>query len=390
MRKLLLAPLVLFTIAGASLAQDDAPAAKAPGGTLKAARVTEMRFEIKNFQGEWKLKSIVAPGATVKAGDVLAELDSAEFGDAMTRASEDLQAAELGYKAAQEADEQHKRTFPLQLARAKRDMERSADALDYFIKTDRANRVRDAELGLESFRNNVEDQEEELRQLEILYKGNDLAKESQDIVLNRSKRRLAQSRERLAMAEARHKRWVDIELPRTLEDLTAGAEMAKIEYERLSRAEKAGNGELAMRLVRAERALKDAHKRRAELAAEKDAFKLTAAYDGIVLVGGMQGNDGVSAGIKAGDKLNRGQVVVTLLDTSKLLLNVDVPLAKRADYAVGKEHTVSCADLGAQATGKVVARAVIANGGRLTVQLEVDNKAGNLMAGANATVGSAE
>lgn len=390
MRKLLLAPLFLFAIAGASLAQDDAPAGKAAGGTLKPARVSELRFELKSFQGELKLKSIVAPGTVVKAGTVLAECEAADYADALVRAKEELMAAEVGHKAALEADEQHKRSFPMQLAKAKRDMDRAVDALDYFVKVDRANRVRDGELGLESFRANVEDQQEEMNQLERLYKGNDLAKESQDIVLNRSKRRLSQSKERLAMAEARHIRWINIEMPRQLEDMTAAAEFAKAEHERLARADKSGHGELAMRLIRAERGLKDAQKRVADLEADSNALKLVAAFDGVALVGGMQGNDGVTASLRVGDKVNRAAPVVTLIDTSKLLLNVEVKLTRRGDYPVGKDVTVNCADLGAEAPAKVIGRGAVANGGRITIQLEVDNKSGNLMAGANATIGSAE
>ncbi|MBX3474095.1 MAG: HlyD family efflux transporter periplasmic adaptor subunit [Planctomycetes bacterium] len=377
--RLPLAATLLVCLASATLAQEGGD--DTLSGRLEALKTTEHKAEFKNFGGELRLKSIAAPGKAVKAGDVLAQLESAEFDRWLARARENAALAELGLSAATDAADQYAVNLPLQLQKAQRDFDRATEALDFFRRKDRQNRIRNSEMQIEGSENSIADQEEELRQLETLYKGNDLAKESQDIVLNRSKRRLKQSKERHEMSKESHKRFVELDIPRIEQDMVAAVESTRNELERLKRLQEKGNIEVQNRLVRARQGAEDARRALADLEADAEAFTIKAAHGGLVMVGGQGGNNSVSAALKAGDKLARGQAVATVVDTSRMVVTVSVPLSQRSTYAVGAAVSVRHGP-DTVGTGTVTAAGFLVDAkGRFSVTAEFANNEGKMLPG---------
>lgn len=377
--RLPLAVALLACVAGTSLAQEGGDDAYT--GRLEAVRATELKAELKNYGGELRLKMIAAPGTLVKAGDVVAQLDATEFERWLARARENAQLAELALSAANDAAEQYAVGLPLQLQKAQRDFDRASEGLDFFRKKDRQNRIRMSEMGLEGTENSIADQEEELRQLEALYKGNDLAKESQDIVLNRSKRRLKQSKERFEMQKEAHKRFVELEIPRTEQDMVAAVEASRNELERLKRLQEKGNIEVTSRLVRSRQGAEDARKALADLEADAESFVLKAPHAGLVMIGGLGGNNSVSMGLKAGDRVARGQALVSVVDLTRLSVTFGVPVASRAKAVPGASVEVrGPEDLAV--TGRVTGAGFVVDAkGRINAVAEVDNADGKLLPG---------
>lgn len=382
--RLPLAAALIACVAGASLAQEGGDDSFT--GRLEAAVSTELKVDLKNYNGDLRLKMVVAPGTKVNAGDVVAQLDATDFDRWLARARENAALADQALTAAQDGNDQYNVALPLQLQKAQRDFDRATESLDFFRKKDRQNRIRNSEMGIESFENNIEDQEEELRQLEALYKGNDLAKESQDIVLNRSKRRLKQSKERFEMTKESHKRFVELEIPRIEQDMVAAVDGTRNELERLKRLQEKGNFEVNNRLVRSRQGLEDARKALADLESDVGAFTLKAPHAGLVLVGGLGGNNSVSAGLKAGDRVARGQAVATVVDTSKLMVTFNVPVAQYDRATVGSTVEIK---YGAAVTaqGRITARGFIVDAkGRVSATAEIANAEGKLLVGTKVEV----
>ena len=201
MRNVATSLLLLLLAGGAVLAQD---ANEQPlSGRVQPVQVTELRVDLEGYGGELKLKTLLAPGMAVKKGDVVAELEAPDYKDALDRARENVTLSEMTAKQLEDSLNYAEESYKQQLERAQRNADRAAQDYDYFVNKQRKETIRNSELGLESAENNITDQEEELKQLESLYKGNDLAKESQDIVLNRSKRRLKVSKERYGQEDGR-------------------------------------------------------------------------------------------------------------------------------------------------------------------------------------------
>ena len=381
MRKLSVAILLSLIVSGFALAQD-AGDSEALSGRLQPAQATELKVDLKGYNGELTLKMVLAPGMAVKKGDVVAELEAPDYADALARTKENVELSEVSVQTLTDAVSYAEQSYKLQLERTQRNATRTAEDLDYFLNQQKKDSIRNGELNLESYQNNIKDQEEELAQLTELYKGNDLAKESQDIVLNRSKRRLDNTKERYEMAKENHQRMVQVDLVRREEDLRAAKAAAALELARITSTAESSNADIKAKLTRTQRGLSDARKALADLEADKDRFKLTAPHDGVVAVGGWNGNDGANVSLKVGDKVGRGSTIATIVDTTRMLLSVSVKVESRAKFQPGAGVKITAKEGEGSAKGVVMAIGfVVKKGGLVTALIEVDNSGGSLLVG---------
>jgi multidrug resistance efflux pump len=381
MRNLAIAVALSLTVAGLTLAQEERET-EALSGRLQPAQATELKLDLKAYGGEMTLKLLVAPGMSVKKGDIVAEVDAPDYEDTLARARENVVLNEMGVQAMQDAVANNEKSSKLQLEGAERNAKRTQEDLDHWFNRQRKDTIRDSELNLESFEFNIQDQEEELAQLEKLYQGNDLAKESQDIVLNRSKRRLKSSKERFEMAKDNHKRYVEVSIPRRDEDVRNSKAWADNELTRLKQEQTRGNLDLKSKLIRAERGLSDAKKYLADLEADKARFKLAAPHDGLVAAGAWGGNDGASQPVKIGDKVARGATLATVVNVSKLTVSVNVKVESRGKFAAGANVKVTVSEGTETASGKVTSIGFVVNrSGMVTALVDVDNAGSKLLPG---------
>ncbi|MCB9935706.1 MAG: HlyD family efflux transporter periplasmic adaptor subunit [Planctomycetes bacterium] len=385
MRKLAPALFLLLTFSSLAIAQEERGEAEALSGRLQPAQATELKLELKAYGGELTLKSMLAPGMTVKRGEVVAEVSAPEYEDAVMRARENVRLSEMALQLMQEAANSAQESYKLQLERTQRAAQRAEQDLEYFLKVQKQQTIRNSELGLESFDNNIKDQEEELAQLEKLYQGNDLAKESQDIVLNRSRRRLANSKERYEMVKEEHKRLLEVGIVRREEDLRAARDSAAFELARVSSSVTRDNVDLQSKLIRSQRGLEDARKALADLEADAGRFKLLAPHDGAVAAGAWNNNDGASQAVRVGDKLGRGAVLATVVDTGKLTVNVNVQPGSRDKFKAGTQVNVKAGETSAPGVVKAIGF-VVNKAGMVTAVIEVDNSAGALLPGQKVNV----
>ena len=382
MRKLASALVLLLVVSGLAVAQEGRGESEPLSGRLQPAQATELKLELEGYGGELRLKSLLAPGMSVKQGDTVAEFEAVEYAEALERAQENVDLSRAGVAHLQAALDHSNESFKLQHERAKRGAERTQQDLDHFLQRGKAESIRNSEMGIESREHSIQDQEEELAQLEKLYKGNDLAKESQDIVLNRSKRRLKQAKERYEMAKKDHDRHVNVILKRREQDLTAERDQAKLELQRLDGIAARGNTDLEGKLTRAKRGLSDAEKALAKLEGDKDRLKIVAPHDGTVAVGAWSGNDGASNPYKVGDEIKNRTTIATVVDVTKLHVDVNVRLDSRAKFQPGQAVKVNADEGGATASGKVTALGFVVNrSGMVTATIEVDNAEGTLLSG---------
>jgi len=66
-------------------------------GTFVPANATEVKLGLESFQGALELVDVVAHGAQVREGDVLARFDTKAIDDAVTAAERDLRSTEICY-----------------------------------------------------------------------------------------------------------------------------------------------------------------------------------------------------------------------------------------------------------------------------------------------------
>jgi biotin carboxyl carrier protein len=388
-----LARFALFAVCAAALlcagvfhTAQDAPAqpvdTETRSATAAAARITHLNLEYKGYNGELRVKTVVAPGVVVQAGEVVAVVEAPDYAEELQAAQANAQAVRSRVAMLDFSLKWDARYKAVREQRAKLNHEAAKSALEHFLASGKKDRITWAELSVQYNIDSIEDQEDELRQLEALYKGNDLAKESQDIVLKRAKRRLEQSRTRLKLAQTDFDRITKKELPQEELNLQNSAENAQLDYESTQERAKQGITELFSALVYARQELEGAEKRLNRLLDGKALVEIKAPHAGLVLHGGDAGVDGVTATLAAGQKVGNGQHVATVVDTSTLRITVGIdPAAVRIAKMQRNTAKVEVAAMGISLEARVVSISPVVRDEKVNIVLEVTPKDSGLMHG---------
>jgi len=171
----------------------------------------------------FEIRKIAAHGSRVAAGEVLVEFDT----EALDRKIEDgrkaLDSATLAFAQAENDLKSLKDNAPIKFDAAKRAARNSADDLAYFTQTSRKAQEEGAAQKLKRSKEQLANAKEELRQLEKMYKADDLVEETEEIILVRQRDAVAAAEFGLRMAEMDNKRTLDTTLPHLAEDYDAAA-----------------------------------------------------------------------------------------------------------------------------------------------------------------------
>lgn len=302
-------------------------------GTLVAERPLAVKVRPEAYAGRMVLAERAAAGGAVRRGDLLARLDS-DIGWSIREAELTLAEAKDAQAAALSEEKLGAARAALARADGERAVTRAKEALEYFDARGGKDLLRRAELGLAFYEHNVADQEEELKQLEKMYKSEELTSDTAEVVVMRARRSLAQARAtvELEREEARVTREVDH--PRRRQDLEAALKSAQQSQAELI-ARQAGEAAVWKRAVeKAALGLEKAERGLARLRQDEAAFTMRAPHDGFVLVKAGEGADP-----EAGDTVSPGQTLLTLVAPGTLVARVEAPESVALD-AAGRKATV--------------------------------------------------
>jgi hypothetical protein len=110
-------------------------------------------------------------------------------------------AAERKVVRARQEAEQSERDQAFAIERSRHELDDARKAVQHFEGFERPNRLAKAELELKDANDYLTEQDEEMRQLELLYEKDDLGDKTKEIVLARGRRRHGRAQERLEMAK---------------------------------------------------------------------------------------------------------------------------------------------------------------------------------------------
>lgn len=115
--------------------------------------------------------------------------------------------------------EQQQVDSALAIAKAKLDLALATKARDHYVNVEMPAKRARAELDLTQMKDNLTDQEEELTQLELMYKGDDLGDKTKEIVIARTKRRLERVKASVALQTKDLDDLVNVQQPEQKEKL---------------------------------------------------------------------------------------------------------------------------------------------------------------------------
>jgi len=165
------------------------------------------------------------PPAAGAADDAKTKLDDATV---------QVEMAETRLKRAQMDCEQQKRDSDLAQAKAQNELQDAQKALDHFVNVEMPAKLARSQLDLQQATDSTTEQEEELQQLELMYKNDDLGDKTKEIVIARTKRRLERAHASLALQKQEVDDLMNVQLPDqrrklelTLKDRQADLERAQ-------------------------------------------------------------------------------------------------------------------------------------------------------------------
>lgn len=246
---------------------------------LPAGETAVLRLDPKAWSG-FEIASIAAHGSQVKKGDLLAGFDATDIDRKLADARRETEAgalslaqAELDFKTLQE-------TAPNKLESIRRAATVAKEENDYFVKIRRKASEGRAEQELKRSGQILENQREELRQLDKMYKADDITEETEEIILTRQKDAVAAAEFALSMETLDHKRTLEVTLPREAKIL-ADAERDTAIAQKKAEADVPRGVELAkLDLAGKATSLQRARQQLAELESDRALFELKASADG--------------------------------------------------------------------------------------------------------------
>lgn len=314
-------------------------------GVFVSEEVTEIILRPESWTS-LKVKEAVAHGSQVAEGDVLIEFDREEI----ERKIEDLRrsqyAAGLSLKLAQEEIEFAEKTYPLDRKILERTREHAKDDLKYYLEVTLPNSKESAERSLQNSKYRLEYIQEELNQLEKMYKEDDLTEETEEIILLRARRDVEEMKQSLERTEERTERTLKVDLPRQKIQTVETTEKTLLETEKNLATQEINKLRKQHDLEQQQIAYDRAAENLEDLVKDLNLMTVKSPSAGFVYYG--QDTRGKWAQVstldkqlRAGGSVTPNQVVMTIVNPKPISLLIDVPEDKLKDLAVGTEGHVT-------------------------------------------------
>jgi HlyD family secretion protein len=293
-------------------------------GTLVPVDASEISLWLERYRGELLVLEVVAHGSFVNEGDVLIRFDTTPIEEQIRQAEFDLHQGRQKLSNAEQESRIQEEAVEADLARAEKGAEWAARKLEGYLEKEKAFTVEEIRLRDQSMQHGIEDQRDELEQLEQMYREDELVDATEEIVLKRSRRRLASS---VAWARLREQQ-NEYALAHTEAIKQEGLEQdAALKSAALERQRRSAVIKRATREAGLERDRFDVHKKQANLEGlKRDREELTvrAPRRGLVLHGDAEAAPG-SATLERGRRASLYQTIMVVADPDRLRVVTEVP-----------------------------------------------------------------
>ncbi|NOX56470.1 MAG: HlyD family efflux transporter periplasmic adaptor subunit [Planctomycetes bacterium] len=298
-------------------------------GLFEAARMHPVSVHLKEWSS-LEVVSAVPHGKFVKKGERLVVFDTSKIDKTIAELQIQVRLGELAYREAQENFKALQQSLPLDREAAARNRKMAQEDLDRFLKIDLPLSRKSAEMSLKAAVNWLTYEKEELRQLEEMYKADDLTEETEEIILKRQRDTVEQAEFRVEEAKVRHDQTLHVTLPRREQSLKEKLKRQEIAFAQMEAT-------AAIKLEKAQWDLKrqameqqKSQERLTKLMADRKAMEVVAPADGIVYYG--QATRGrwpdvtsLESKLRPGGQVASKEVFLTVVEPRPLFVRANVP-----------------------------------------------------------------
>ncbi len=296
---------------------------------------------------ELTVREAIEAGTAVQAGDRLLALDTTKLAEAIRDAEAALKTDKIELEELAAELRVLEQTTPQELAHAKRERDIAANDYKYFTETEKKLDTQQLDFMLKTYTNSLEYAKEELRQLEKMYKADDLMEETEEIIIKQQRDQVEQLGFMLDMARMHRDRTLDADLPRHEQALATAVERTKIASEKAEQTLPLAVHKLQLRMLRSKEELRRGEEKLAKLKHDLEMFTVKAPAAGVVYYGECRGGDWTHAEmankLRRGGNLSAHEVLMTIVPLRPLVVRATVPEKELAQLQPGLPARVTAA-----------------------------------------------
>jgi multidrug resistance efflux pump len=347
-------------------------------GVFEAREMAPITIEPEDWS-KFTVLEAVEHGSRVEAGQALVTLSRDDIDLAIASLEASLKLSELTMQLAQTELKTSEKELPLELAAAERAKKLAEEDLRRFLEITRPLSQKSAEFSLKAAEHGLEYQQEELRQLEKMYKADDLTEETEEIILKRARNDVERAVFALEQTRSRTQETLDVTLPRQETAVKEAARRQELEWESKRTTLPLSPDKLRLSLEKLASDREQATKRLAKLKKDREAMVVKAPSAGVVYYGhcrrGKWSADASDGKLARGSALQPHAVFMTLVKPRPLFVRTAVgekELARVRTGTSGTAASVAYAELKLPAKVESVAAVPTADGrfdSRVAVEL---------------------
>lgn len=312
-------------------------------GVIESSSLHEVPLIPKEW-AQWQVTEAVPAGTRVQKGQTLIKFETTKIDESLRDLDAGQALAKLTLEQAQKDLALAEESVPLELTLADRAKQIADEDLERYEKIEAELALKSVEFRLKNAAQVLEYNEEELKQLEKMYKADDLTEETEEIVLKRARNDVEQSRFLFEQTKATHERSLKFDLPRSMESKRNGAKQANIAWEKARTSLPLALSKQKLDLEKLLFERKKADEKLTELKQDRELMTLTAPADGIVYYGRCVRGKWPAAGelasrLRAGGAVQPREIVMTIVGDGNLFVRASVPEKDLAKVQPGTSGT---------------------------------------------------
>ena len=298
-------------------------------GIFESSEMTEISVMPETWT-DWLVMKAVEHGKHVHAGETLVEVDTKKLKEAIIDKERDIRISELNLVHSEEDIRNLENSLPLNLEEAERTRKESQEDLLGFIEEELPFSQKSARFYVKNSQNYLEYEKEELRQLEKMYKEDDLTEETEEIILKRQRDTVERAKFSLERTERNSKKSLEVRLPRRESFLKSNARKQSLQWEnsktslpRNVQIKKSGLDKLQVKFQKEGEKL-------AQMKKDLDSMNIQSPFDGIAYYGRcIRGNwsniSTVESKMRRGGRLMAHDVFMTIVNPRKIFVRTTIP-----------------------------------------------------------------
>lgn len=277
-----------------------------------------------------KVEKAVAEGTSVKEGEPILWLETKKLDDEIRSLKFQQELGYLSLKQAEVELQTLEKSVPLDLEEARRTKQIAEEDLDYFLSVDEEQKRRSAEESLKASQYSLEYAQEELNQLEQMYKADDLTEETEEIILKRAQRDVDRSQFYLESAALRHERTLEFLLPREKQKVQEAATRAELSLMKAEAILPTTVQSKRIELEKLQHAQQQLEEKLELLQGDRELMIVKAPSDGVLYYGeATRGKWSTAANLRKqlrpGGSVSANTVLMTIVPSGPSFVRVDVP-----------------------------------------------------------------